>query len=188
MHNLNISAQLLVLLLALIAMANAHEVDDATNAIKRLSPLEFHQLPSKVAARLIKLGCTIPQPSFFTKDKTNVISGNFAKPGQKDYAVLCSKNGVSHIRVIWGGPARCQAALQSREDGNYLQAVLPGEIGYSRAISIASQRLIADYQLDYNGPKPPDTTHEGIEDSFMEKASTIFYCANGKWSELRGAD
>lgn len=97
MYNLNISAQLLAALLALIAMASANESDGATNAIKRLSPLEFRQLPSKVAARLIKLGCTIPQPSFFTKDKTNVISGNFAKPGQKDYAVLWLKKWrISH--------------------------------------------------------------------------------------------
>ena len=188
MRNLNFSAQLLAVLLSLIAMASASEWDDAANAVTRLSPIEFPQLPSEVAATLIELGCTIPQPSFFTKGKTNVISGNFAKHGQKDYAVLCSKNGVSHIQVIWGGSARCQSELESRGDHGYLQVVLPGEIGYSRAIGVASQRAIAGYQSEYNGPKPSDTSHEGIEDSFIEKASTIFYCANGVWSELQGAD
>ena len=188
MHIISVRVRVLAVLLSLTAMASANEWDDAANAVVRLSPREFPQLPSEVVATLIELGCTIPQPTFFSKTKANVISGNFSKHGQKDYAVLCSKNGVSHIQVVWGGSARCQSKLESREDRGYLQVVLPGEIGYSRAIGIASQQAMAGYHSEYNDPKSPDTSHEGIEDIFIEKASTIFYCANGVWSELQGAD
>ncbi|HLP99332.1 MAG TPA: hypothetical protein VK149_12910 [Sideroxyarcus sp.] len=170
MRTLIICVLLISVLISPRVMAGENIWDDAAKAITRLSPKEFPQLPSEAVTNLIKLGCTIPQPTFFIKDKANVISGSFAKRGQKDYAVLCSLNGVSHIQLIWGGASRCESEIEFSEDRGYLQVVLPGEISYSRTIGTVIGNV------------------DGIEDSYIEKASSIFYCVNGKWTEVQGAD
>lgn len=166
----------------------ADQWDVAAKAITRLSPREFPALPPTISSKLVKMGCTIPQPSYFSKNKSNVIVGSFAQRGQKDFAVLCSRNGKSHVQVFWGGSQRCKSQLALDNDRGYLQTLDADTIGYSRAIGVASQKAIASYRTSYGGPKPADTKHSGIEDIFIEKASTVFYCANGKWSELAGAD
>jgi hypothetical protein len=165
-----------------------NEWAEAAKTITYLSPREFTELPKAVSEKLVNMGCRIPQPSEFTKSKSNVIAGSFAKRGQKDYAVLCSRNGKSHIQVIWGGPQRCASRLQFQDDLGYMQGLGEGVIGYSRAIGVASQRAIANSQRNYGGAKPANTKYSGIYDAFIEKASTVFYCANGKWSELAGSD
>lgn len=185
------SSFVVILLLTLFSMANADEWDDAANAVTRLSPKIFPELPTSIADELVKKGCTIPQPDIYIslKKRTGVISGSFAKSGQKDYAVLCSRNGVSHIQVIWGGTSQCESELKPRHDRDSLQGGPgPGGIAYSRAIATASQRTIAAYQSEYHSLKFPDTSHDGIEDIFIEKGSSILYCANGKWTKHSGAD
>lgn len=183
------STCVVILLLALSSMVKADEWDDAANSITRLSPKMFPELPASIADELVKQGCTIPQPSAYLKKNTGVISGSFAKHDQKDYAVLCSRNGVSHIQIIWGGTSQCASELRPSPDRSYLQGGPgPGGIAYSRAIANAPQKTIAAYKSEYGGPNPPDTSHDGIESIFIEKASTIFYCANGKWVKLPGAD
>lgn len=170
-------------------IANAYNWDAAAKEVKRLSPSKFNQLPKDVAALLIKQGCTVPQPSYFVdQSNLNVISGSFAARGQKDYAVLCSINGVSHIQLIWGGPIQCPSRLQAEDDKNYLQNAGNGKIAFSRAITAASQKTIAKYQSEFGGRKPRSKSHAGIQDIFIEKASSIFYCENKKWIELAGAD
>lgn len=190
MHVIKTSSFIVSLLLTLFSIANADEWDDAASAVTRLSPKMFPELPATIADDLDKQGCMIPQPTSFINNRTGVIFGNFAKRGQIDYAVLCStRNGESHIQVIWGGTAQCESRLKPKQDRNYLQGGPgPKGIAYSRTIASASQKTIASYQSDRNGSNPPDTSHDGIEDIFIEKASTIFYCANGKWSKLPGAD
>ena len=173
-------------ILLLTSSSRANEWDEAVSAVTRLSPSIFRELPAPIVVELIKQGCTVPQPTFFMKRKSNVISGSFARQGQKDYAILCSRDGVSHIQVIWGGTVRCPSELRSSNDLAYLQRVLPGRIGYSRAIATAPQRTIASYSAKHRGPRPPDGAHAGIEDIFIEKASAVLYCADGTWHELAG--
>lgn len=183
------STFVIAILLVSFSVTRADEWDDAAKAITRLSPRMFPELPASIADELEKNGCTIPQPSAYYEKKTGVISGSFAKRGQIDYAILCSKNGVSHIQVIWGGTTQCESELKPRDDRNSLQGGPgPGGIAYSRAIATASQRTIAAYQSEYQGLKIPDTSHDGIEDIFIEKSSSILYCANGKWTKHSGAD
>ena len=57
-------------------------------------------MPANLVQDLQRRGCTIPQ-EHFTKEPHNVIRGEFAKPGQTDWAVLCSINRVSSILVYW---------------------------------------------------------------------------------------
>ncbi len=173
--------------LAVSNIAHSDEWEAAERAVARLSPERFVVLPAEIRMDLKRRGCRIPQ-YWSAKTPANAISGSFAKAGQKDYAVLCSKQGMSEIRIFWGGPARCPSTLAKSFDRNYLQIVEPGEIGYSRAIGTAGPALIRKYQEAFGGPKVPSEYHEGIENAFLEKASTIFYCHQGSWIRLRGAD
>jgi hypothetical protein len=38
------------------------------------------------------------------------------------------------------------------------------------------------------GPAPPPITHQGIDEAFAGKASTVQYCHYGKCLSLTGAD
>ncbi|MBZ5542923.1 MAG: hypothetical protein LAO07_04495 [Acidobacteriia bacterium] len=64
-------------------------------------------------------GCTIPQSAEFSAPH-NVITGEFARKAQKDWAVLCSTQGKSTILVFWGGPAKCFAELASAKDRDFV--------------------------------------------------------------------
>src|SRR5688572_21225806 len=74
--------------------------DEAERRIVRLPASAFPELPRHLAAELERRGCTIPQESY-TKKRNNVIQGEFARPGQKDWAALCSSGGSSSILVFW---------------------------------------------------------------------------------------
>ncbi len=67
-----------------------------------LSPTAFPELPQNLTRELQRRGCTVLQTPF-TKKPHNVIKGEFEKPGQTDWAALCSVKGVSTILVFWNG-------------------------------------------------------------------------------------
>lgn len=160
--------------------------EQAEREIKRLPPAAFPQLPEAVVKKLEARGCTIPQ-SFIKPQPHNVIRGEFARKGQRDWAVLCSTEKKSTILVFWGKPTTCPNEVAIIEDRIFLQTIdEQGKIGYSRFI----ERVGADYILEhygrYGGPKPPH--HEGINDAFVEKTAVVHYCYEGKWFRLPGAD
>jgi hypothetical protein len=124
----------------------------------------------------------------FAKKPNNVVRGQFARPGQLDWAVLCSIKGVSTILVFWNGSEKDPAAIALMEDRNFLQGVTATEIGYSRGIGIADRDFIMRHYSAYGGPKPPPIDHQGIDDAFLEKASVTWYFHNGKWLQLTGSD
>ncbi len=104
----------LVLSLAVLATVNvpAQELDfrAAERKIGRLPPAAFPMLPISVVRELRRRGCTIPQEDY-SKTPNNVISGQFAHRGQRDWAVLCSIKGESSILVFWNGSATNPADL-----------------------------------------------------------------------------
>ena len=106
--------------------------------IVQLSPAAIPGLPANLVKELERRGCTIPQEAP-TKKSSNVIKGAFAKPGQTDWAALCSVNGVSTILVFWKGSEKNPAALAPWKDSNYLDAAMrtpsPGSGADSGVIS-----------------------------------------------------
>lgn len=161
---------------------------EADRATVRLPPSAFPKLPRQVRRSLRSRGCTIPQ-AFADAKPHNVISGEFARRGQTDWAVLCSRNGVSSILVFWGGSARSVAELAKGADRNFLQVVDGnGKIGFSRSIIAVGRGHILNHYRAYGGPKPPRIDHQGIDDGYLEKASYVLYYHRGKWLELQGAD
>ncbi len=69
-------------------------------------------VPAEFVAKLSARGCTIPQYDGLRAmddrgtGASNVIHGEFARHGQEDWAVLCSKGRSSTIIIFWGKPTR----------------------------------------------------------------------------------
>ena len=159
----------------------------ADSATVRLSPTAFPELPAGIVRLLLARGCTVPQV-WGVKKPHNVIRGQFARRGQTDWAVLCSRNMESALLVFWNGAADSVVEHPSVPDLSFLQGVGNDEIGFSRVIGIAGREYILDHYRQYGGTKPPPIDHDGIEDAFEGKASAILYFYNGEWLTLTGAD
>ncbi len=162
----------------------------AERAIVRLPPTAFAQLPNLLITHLSRIGCSIPQASFYSKEPHNVIKGSFRRPTQIDWAVLCHRNGTTSLLVFWEGAPDESEELRKGEDRHYLQVVDgDGTIAYSHAIRVVDKDYIVEHYEAYGGTMPPEPLdHEGIDDAFLEKASEVFYWHNNSWLKLRGAD
>ncbi len=155
----------------------------------RLAPAGLTHLPDVVVRELGKRSCSIPQ--MWDGDKPhNGISGEFKKPGQTDWAVLCSIRRRSVILVFWNGSADKVEVVPSSDsaDRNWLQGIGGNRVGFGRAIGAVGKDYIIDHYRAYGGPAPPPIDHAGINDAFVEKASIVYYWYEGKWLQLQGAD
>ena len=163
--------------LSIGAQAIGQPPPQRTYSVHRLQPTAFPELPPNLVTELERRGCTIPQP--YTDRKANVIRGEFAKPGQTDWAVLCSMQGSTSLLVFWNGSATSTTALAKNPDD-------PRRI-FDWFIRPVDRKFILDHYRAYGGPKPPPIDHEGIE-SGGETASVVLYYYLGKWLKLQGAD
>jgi hypothetical protein len=130
----------------------------------RLPPAAFRELPKGLVRELQRIGCTIPQAS--VTEPHNVIRGEFAKTGQTDWAVLCSKDGASTVLVFWNGRKRNPGRIARAEDGDL----------FNRRITVVRREHIVEQ---------PAIDHQGIGDSYSEPTSAIHYYLRGKWLQLR---
>lgn len=158
-------------------------------SFKRLPPSAFTQLPHAVRRHLQARRCLIPQRELKPMPH-NVINGAFARPGQRDWAVLCSRNGFSSILVFWNGQADAVAELAVYPDNRFMQRVVRnGKTDYGREINAVGKGFITrHYHKESGAPKPPPIKHQGIDDGFMDVASIVRYYYRGKWRELAGSD
>ena len=163
------------------------EFERADRETVRLQPTHFVGVPEPVKATLSQLGCRIPQPWGTNAKPRNLIRGEFMEAGRAQWAALCSRYRSSAIIVI-DGNGRVRPALASVSDWGHLQGIGDGEIGYSRGLApVGADYILSHYQA-YGGPKPPPIDHQGINDAFLEKASSVHYFHEGKWLRLTGAD
>ena len=163
------------------------EWDIADRETVRLQPSVFSQLPENIVLALQSRQCTIPQIYDDSKPH-NVISGEFKKKGQKDWAVLCSKDLTSSILIFWNGSVENPTVLSPRPDKGALQGIGDDRIGYSRYIDTVGKTYIEYHYRAYGGPQPPPIDHDGIADGQAGKGSSVQYYHNGKWLQLTGAD
>jgi len=152
-----------------------------------LPPTEFRELPRGIVADLKQRGCLVPQYGG-TGEPNNVIRGEFARPGEMDWAVLCSVRGVSSILVYWKGETRAPASLAPREERTYFARDPQGRPLFLRAIQPVGREFILKHYRAYGGPKPPTIDHQGIDDAFLDKASIVWYLKGRSWLKLTGAD
>jgi hypothetical protein len=161
--------------------------DQANQEIRRLPPEIFANLPDNILKELKKRGCTIPQ-SYASSDPHNVIQGQFQAKGQMDWAVLCSSGNKSSILVFWGGDTRLVSQIAKSPDKNWLQVIADRKIAYSRHITSVGADAMREHYRAEDGSKPPLFDHEGIDDAFLEKGSSVHYWHDGNWLELTGPD
>ena len=160
----------------------------ADAATLRLPPASFSRLPKNIVQYLQGRGCTVPQ-SYPSREPHNVISGEFARRGQTDWAVLCSREGESSILVFWRGSTKSVSEIAKASDRGFLQTVGEGgKVAFSRAIEAVGRDYILGQHKACGGRKPPPLTHQGISDAYVEKASVVLYYHRGRWLELQGAD
>ena len=168
-------------------LVQEHQWDVADLATVRLEPNKFPVLPATVQTDLVLRGCTIPQP-WMADTPQNVIRGNFLAAGENAWAVLCSRQLRSSVFVYVEG-FEAAVELNLRADREFLQVVTAsGEIGYSRGIFTASPTYIQEKLELYGVPLSGNLDHDGINDAFLEKGSTVWYYSDGSWLQLPGAD
>jgi hypothetical protein len=91
--------------------------------------------------------------------------------------------GIAQYR---GGSVSDVDELARRDDATFLQVVGgTRRIGYSRAIRVATP---ADIRAHGRNPTMTHADHEGIDDVFVGKASTILYWSGSRWVELHGSN
>jgi len=155
---------------AVVALA-APLVSPATE-VPRLDPSSFTAVPSSVRSGLKQQGCTIPQ-TFLARKPENVVHGSFTGPSSSEWAALCSVGGVSEILIFRATSTQPVARLAKLPDENFVQAISPRGSGYSRRLRAVPTRVRG---------------LNGIEDAFLEKASTVWVRERGEWREKPGAD
>jgi hypothetical protein len=182
-------------------------------AIRKVQPGEVPGLPVEFVEKLNARGCGIPQfgevgrsassagnragdaagresngtagGSAMDGGTTNVIHSEFARHGQEDWAVLCSKGGSSTIVIYWGKTTACPASLARLEDAHYLKRGTDKKMRYSRSIRALGKSELGD-RAGIAGLK--GFSHQGIDDRFVGKSSAFFYCSEGKWKIFPAKD
>jgi hypothetical protein len=169
------------------AQSKSDDWQRANEATVRLSPRDFPDLPSDVRSTLEDRGCTIPQPYDARGQKKNVIKGRFTSAGQRDWAALCSSGGRSVILVFNGGHSDQVEEIAEEPDLQYLQVVDSGKIGYSRELTVALPKTIRRYAAS-GAQAVRSVDHDGIENTFLDKGSVVWYRSGGKWAKISGTD
>lgn len=158
----------------------------ADAATVRLHPSAFSHLPSSIRTEMERRGCTVPQP-FGSDRRRNVIRGHFTHAKRTDWAALCSRGKRSSVLVFHGKDFREVDELAEAADSEYLQTVPGGRIGFSRALVVATPKMVRRSRED-DVPKPRIIDHDGIVDAFEGKGSMIWYWFGEKWILLSGSD
>jgi hypothetical protein len=177
-----------ILALITFALSGSQSYGQENQArILRLAPAAIRELPANLVRELQRRTCTIPQEQHSRKT-SNVIRGEFARHGQKDWAVLCSIKGVSTILVFWNGSEKNPGAIAPMEDRTYIQAFRKDQFSFSREITPVGRDFIRLHHDAYGRVALPPIDHQGINDAFIEKASVVWYFSSGKWLRLSGSD
>lgn len=114
----------------------------------------------------------IPQ-TYEAREPENVIQGSFEKKGSDDWAALCSVNGTTTLYVFFQSNLANPIALRHQPDAEWLGVEWSLDYGSAWGIAVHSPRLI----------EPKDSAdHDGIDDSYLEKSSTLRYFQNGQWT------
>lgn len=172
---------------ALPALLNKQEAESRA----QIDPLKYPGLPELIAADLSARECTIPQ-AYFVSEIHNAISGEFTRPGQTDWAVMCVQNETVTILLYPNGepvgpitvygPQKDQIVSVSGREREGLHT------GYNEAINAVDEDYIMSHYRAYGGSVPPPIDHQGINVACCEQSSQVLYWYENKWYRLQGAD
>ena len=147
--------------------------------VKRLPPSAFPELPRRIVRELEAEGCAIPQPdeTLAGSGQYNVIRGEFVRKGQRDWAVLCSRDGQSAIRVFWTKHTACLSEFRRDDDSKYV-GLDQRDSPYWRSIRAVRA---SDLGAWAEPPASGVMQHHGIADEFVGKTATVYYCDGNTW-------
>ena len=127
--------------------------------------LPISALPTAVIQELQSRGCKLPNK----KSKGVIIHGEFFRPGQSDWAALCSTKKSTSLLVFPDG---------SRERVEVLETMPKRFSKWS--ISVVDQERLTSFKSTWNwrGPAPAEIDHQGINSfvEFGEKIDGCLYC------------
>lgn len=151
--------------------------------IRLLPPASFPNLPPAVVSQLNAQHCLIPQ-TFEARKPENVIHGEFEAPGSTDWAVLCSHDGSTDLLVFLHSALEKPFTLATAKNTDRMASEMPADpLGSAWGIStIPPDGMRHTPGVHQHGP----FNHDGIEDDFIEHASTVHYYRSGSWLALEG--
>jgi len=114
-------------------------------AFKQRAPSQFRELPQNLRSELERRGCMIPLDLPLS---SNVVRGQFERPGEFDWAVLCSRRRVTRLLVFWKGSGSNVTELVK----------IPDEYASNWYIRKVGRAFIMRHYQAYGGPEPPLST------------------------------
>jgi hypothetical protein len=150
--------------------------------LPRFTYERFAALPPSVRDQFRTMNCQVPQPSL-TGAPQNVIQGEFAAKGQRDWAALCSNGSTTTVRIVWGGAVRCEDSFAARQDADTVVQPSPGVWNYSRTITTGSVSQINRVLLRSKSQLSESPAHDGIEDT-IDRVTLAHYCAGSRWQTV----
>jgi hypothetical protein len=114
----------------------------------------------------------------------------------RDWAVLCSVHDTSQILILDARSSVEVDSLNKSGDSGWIQGNGNNTSLFSRMIDVVPMSQLNVVPADttsevvvYYGaflPKPID--HDGIDEAFLDKASTTFYFARGHWFRVGSSE
>jgi len=162
---------LLAVLLAGLSTFGANK--KKSEALKYLPPTAFAELPGDIVRDLQNRKCLIPQypKSWTATDRINVVRGEFSRPGQKDWSVVCADSTDDTLLVYWTGIESAPAEIPLGPRESYLVTA-----------SVAKETLEQKYSAQLNGIKPD---HDAIGITGNDNQTVVHYFQNGKSVALK---
>jgi len=154
------------------AQTELKEIQKEWPDFRYLEPKQVRELPAVIKADREKRGCKIPR---FTKwdARHNLIQGQFLKPGQRDWAVLCRQQDKSSILIYPASAAVDVQTIRSEDHDPY-------RIIHTITAFVLQKRAIRD-----NPTEPaPEFDHDGIEDGPIQKTAIVLYYRDGEWIDF----
>jgi hypothetical protein len=153
--------------------------------IRSLPPSAFPELPANVAGELDRRECRIPQPE--RHKRNNVIQGEFLKPAQTDWAILCMTKQVTSLLVFENGSEQSPVEIERKANGSaarwYITPVSEQTlVDYLPAWKPSRPRPKLDHQGILSGIGPLDLSSGRFSDAAAE--TTIYFFDSEKWTKL----
>jgi hypothetical protein len=157
----------------------AGDVALAVSRIPRFTPDRFAALPPSVREAFAQINCQVPQTTL-AGSPMNMVQGEFAAKGQRDWAALCSNGTLAEVRIVWGGEARCEDRVGALQESDAVIVRSPGEGVYTRVIAAAPPAEIARHVARLGATLPETPSHDALDDR-SEGAQLLHYCHAGQW-------
>ena len=169
--------------LALIVAAVAAIAHGQTQ--KRVSPDAYAGIPSTIREELKTRHCELPETQHWDQIRLNIVEGQFATDGQKDWAAICiAPDGTIRALIFWAKAEPCSSEITT---GWPMKSHFPPGSAGSLYLLRADRKQIVSYRKFFGDKSKNLVVHDGVEVG-GEEASMIYYCSQGKWVELTGND